>query len=116
VWETLVLYDYPEVTGKGRYRPGRFTTDFSLSAKVEDAFRQLVQSVSAIGADLVLSYPSNGLLHQIGRSPLDIVRESYPGATIAAEIAYSHSTMGASKGLAKADVVELVYTGRAQAA
>lgn len=116
VWETLVLYDYPEVSGKGRYRPGRFTTEFSLSAKVENAFRQLVESVSTTGADLVLSYPSNGLLHQIGRAPLDIILESYPSAETATAIAFSHSTMGASKGAAKADVIELIYVGRAKAA
>lgn len=109
VWETLVLYDYPSTTGQGRYRPGRFTTDFSLASKVESAFLQLIQDVSAVGADLVLSYPSNGLLHTIGACPLALIRQSYSNASVALEIDHSHSTLGASKGAARAPVVERVY-------
>jgi adenine-specific DNA-methyltransferase len=113
VWETLVLYDYPEVTGKGRYRPGRFTTDFSLRSKVSDAFRSLINESAATGADLVLSYPSDGLLHEVGGCPLDLLRAAYPKARLAAEIEHSHSTMGASKGAAKASVAERIYVARA---
>jgi len=113
VWETLVLYDYPEIIGQGRYRPGRFTTDFSLRSRVADAFRSLVEEVSATGADLVLSYPSNGLLHEVGGSPLDALRAKYPNARLAAEVEYNHSTMGASKGQAKSSVAERIYVGRA---
>lgn len=109
VWETLVLNDYPSITGQGRYRPGRFTTDFSLVSKVEAAFRQLVQDVAAAGADLVLSYPSNGLLHQSGGCPLELMRAKYPTAKLVTEISHNHSTMGASKGPAKAEVRERIY-------
>jgi adenine-specific DNA-methyltransferase len=111
IWETLVLYDYPAVSGQGRYRSGRFRTDFSLASKVEDAFRQMISDVSSSGADLVLSYPSNGLLHAVGGSPLELMREKYPAARIAAEIDYSHSTMGASKGSARSAVIERIYLG-----
>jgi adenine-specific DNA-methyltransferase len=51
VWETLVLYDYPTVTGRGRYRPGRFTTDFSLRSKVAHAFSSLIKQAASTGAD-----------------------------------------------------------------
>jgi adenine-specific DNA-methyltransferase len=112
IWETLVLYDYPVVTGKGRYRGGRFTTDFSLASKVEAAFEQLIRDVADIEADLVLSYPSNGLLHKIGGCPLDIIRRRYPKSEVAMEVAYNHSTMGASKGVATAAVTERIYLGR----
>jgi adenine-specific DNA-methyltransferase len=113
VWETLVLYDYPEVTGVGLYRPNRFATDFSLRSKVGDAFKALVDGVAATGADLVLSYPSNGLLHDVGGNPLDVLRGSYPKAKLAKEIEHSHSTMGASKGKATASVAECIYLARA---
>jgi adenine-specific DNA-methyltransferase len=113
VWETLVLYDYPSVTGKGLYRPGRFTTDFSLRSKVADAFRALVAEVASTGADLVLSYPSNGLLHDAGCCPLELLRAAYPTAQVAAEIGHRHSTMGASKGAAQSAVVERIYLARA---
>lgn len=109
VWETLVLYDYPSVTGQGRYRPGRFTTDFSLRSKVSDAFRSLIGKVAATGADLVLSYPSNGLLHEVGGCPLEMLRGEYPTARLAAEVEHRHSTMGASKGAAKSVVAERIY-------
>jgi adenine-specific DNA-methyltransferase len=113
VWETLVLYDYPELTGAGRYRPDRFTTPFSLRSKVKGAFHALVNEVAATGADLVLSYPSNGLLHDVGVSPLDVLRSAYPKAEQVAEIQHNHSTMGASKGKATASVAECLYVARA---
>ncbi len=113
VWETLVLYDYPTTSGQGRYRPGRFTTDFSLVSRVESAFIKLVDDVSQIGADLVLSYPSNGLLHSAGSCPLDIIRSRYPNARIETEISHNHSTMGASKGPSKAPVKEIIYVANA---
>jgi adenine-specific DNA-methyltransferase len=101
------------VTGQGRYRPGRFTTDFSLRSRVADAFRKLVADVAATGADIVLSYPSNGLLHDAGSCPLAILKLHYGKARLVAEIEHKHSTMGASKGEAKASVVERIYVGRA---
>ena len=113
VWETLVLYDYPAVTGQGRYRPGRFTTDFSLRSKVADAFHSLINEVALTGADLVLSYPSNGLLHDVGGCPLDLLRSKYANARLVKKIEHIHSTMGASKGPAKSAVAECIYVARA---
>jgi len=113
VWETLVLNDYPAVTGAGLYRSDRFTTDFSLRSKVGGAFQALVEEVASTGADLVLSYPSNGLLHDIGGNPLDVLLSAYPNARLIAEIEHNHSTMGASKGRATASVAECIYLGRA---
>lgn len=113
VWETLVLNDYPTVTGIGLYRPDRFTTPFSLRSKVKGAFQTLVEEVAATGADLVLSYPSNGLLHDVGVNPLDVLRSVYPDAQLVAQIEHNHSTMGASKGSATASVAECLYLGRA---
>ncbi|HEV2818116.1 MAG TPA: DNA adenine methylase [Allosphingosinicella sp.] len=113
VWETLVLYDYPRTSGQGRYRPTRFTTDFSLVSRVAGAFRQLIADVAATGADLVLSYPSNGLLHKAGGCPLALIKEAFSSARVATEIAHTHSTMGASKGPATSTVAERIYVGQA---
>jgi adenine-specific DNA-methyltransferase len=113
VWETLVLYDYPVVTGIGIYRPDRFTTDFSLKTKVAAAFTALVDEIASTGADLVLSYPSNGLLHDVGGNPLDVLKGAYPNAKLVMQIEHSHSTMGASKGSATAAVAECIYLARA---
>ena len=113
VWETLVLYDYPAVTGQGRYRPERFTTDFSLRSRVAVAFQSLIDEVASTGADLVLSYPSNGLLHEVAGCPLDLLRTRFSKVHLAAQIEHSHSTMGASKGPAKSVVAERIYVARA---
>lgn len=114
VWETLVAYDDPVITGAGRYRPERFVTPFSLKTKVVAAFEELIRSVSAIGADLVVSYPTNGLLFEVGSDPLDLMRKVFPDAELAVELDHHHSTFGASKGPAKAAVSERVYLARHQ--
>src|SRR5690606_18929617 len=62
LWETLVLYDYPKITGKGRYREGRFQTEFAVKSKVVPAMNALAQLASMMHSDLVLSYPKYGLL------------------------------------------------------
>jgi adenine-specific DNA-methyltransferase len=62
---------------------------------------------------MVLSYPSNGLLHEVGGCPIELLRSEYPKARLATEIEHNHSTMGASKGEAKAAVTERIYIARA---
>lgn len=112
IWETLIEYDYPEVTGAGRYRPGRFATPFSLKTKAVQAFKDLIGAASRLDADLVLSYPTNGLIYECGADPLDLLREEYPRAELAAELDHHHSTFGASKGHAKSVVSERIYLAR----
>lgn len=112
LWETLVLYDYPITTGNGLYRSNRFATGFSHVRGVSAAFEQLVSQVAAAGADIVLSYPSNGLLHDAGNDPLEIIRQHFSSATLRKEISYGHSSMGASKGMQKNIVFERIYVGQ----
>ena len=110
--ETLVLYDYPAMSGKGLYRPDRFSTSFSLKAKSAAAMNDLVRFSSQLGADVVLSYPSNGLVHNAGADPLDILRRHYKDVEVCHAVGHDHSTFGASKGAVKSAVVELIYRGR----
>jgi len=107
--ETLLKYDYPHVSGKGRYRGNRFHTPFSLRSKVKVAFQEFVGGVAAMGSDLVLSYPSNGLLVEVGEDPLVILREHFPKANCYHAISHKHSTMGASKGSVVGSVTEFIY-------
>lgn len=109
VWETLVKYDYPMSSGEGRYRPARFQTPFSRVTEVKWAFGQLFKRTAALGADLVLSYPEDGLLKRIGCEMTDLLKDSFSSVSVAARLAHSHSTMGASKGKAKREVCELIY-------
>lgn len=110
--ETLILYDYPTMTGKGLYRLGRFSTSFSLKAKSVAAMDLLVHSSARLGTDIVLSYPTNGLVHTTGANPLDIIKKYYRLVEVCHTIEHKHSTFGASKGPAKSPVIEMIYRGR----
>lgn len=111
VLETLVLYDYPAATGKGRYRAGRFETDFSRKAQVEKAMDEFVGAAASTGAPLYLSYPRNGLLFVHGGDLEEIMHLHYPKVSIAATAPLSHSTMGGAPGAAAVNVTEDVYYG-----
>jgi adenine-specific DNA-methyltransferase len=110
--ETLVLYDYPRVTGKARYRANRPASVFSSKSKSHRGIEALAALSSSLGADFILSYPEDGiaairhgeLTHRLKRhfSRVDVVYEGI----------LRHSTMGASKGSAKQPVIERIYVGR----
>jgi adenine-specific DNA-methyltransferase len=109
VLETLVLYDYPAATGKGRYRHDRFETDFSRKARVVDAMKEFVAAAAETHSSLYLSYPKNGLVYQAGGDVLSILKQHYRRARIAASVDLNHSTMGAAPGAAAIQVMEDVY-------
>jgi adenine-specific DNA-methyltransferase len=112
VYETLIKYDYPPIASKGRYRPDRFRSVFSLRGQVAAAFESLVNNAAAIGADLIVSYPSSGLLHEIGETPERFLRRHYNKVEVSYSIEHEHSTLGASKGAAKSPVTEIIYWAR----
>lgn len=112
IWETLILYDYPESAGAGRYRPDRFQTPFSRRSSVSKAMHELVSKCQSLGSDLVMSYPCNGLLNQVGEDPMTILRQYYRTVEVSHCIDYVHSTMGSSKGAAKLAVKEFIYWGK----
>lgn len=111
VLETIVLYDYPDCTGKGRYRAGRFMTGFSQSAKVTGEMQRLVNSAAQTNCELYLSYPTNGLLYSAGSSVEAVMRRSYPKVEKVASVPLRHSTMGGAPGAASIMVTEDVYRG-----
>ena len=112
ILETLVLYDYPSISAKARYREGRFNTAFSRTAGVADAMRQFVAAAAKTGAPLYLSYPKNGLLYKAGAEPLEILLEYYPLASLAATTPLAHSTLGGAPGTAYTHVLEDLYYAR----
>ena len=107
--DTLMLYDYPAVTGKGLYRRGRPHTSFSLKSEAVAAFAKLIATAAKIEADLVLSYPSNGLIHEAGFDPKQLLHKHFRKVDRCFALPHSHSTFGASKGAAKANVTEVIY-------
>lgn len=113
VLETLTCYDYPCAAGKGRYRPDRFATPFSLKNHVEGAMHQLCAAIAARGCTLVLSYPSNGLLNAgCGIDPGDLLSEHFRRVDLRMRRPTSHSTLGARHGNARNTVHELLWVAR----
>jgi adenine-specific DNA-methyltransferase len=112
VLETLCLYDYPRVTGVGLYRPNRFQTSFSHKAKSAGALSTLIESSAKTGADLILSYPTNGLAVQAGASVRSLLKTHFRRVEVSRSMQHEHSTFGASKGAAKAPATELIYLAR----
>lgn len=110
--DTLVLYDYPTVSGAGIYRTGRFATPFSIKSSVVSSFNSLVKNVAEAGADLVLSYPTNGLLYEAGATPPEVLRKHFRRVERCYAASHDHSTFGASKGAAKSAVTEVIYLAR----
>ena len=112
VLETLCLYDYPPVTGKGLYRPDRFRTPFSLKSEAVMSLLRLIQSTARTGADLVLSYPSEGLAIKGGADISRMLRKYFKRVEVCRSMPHRHSTFGASKGPAHSDATEIIYLAR----
>lgn len=110
VYETLCRYDYPGAHGKGRTpKTQRPKSRYSRSAFVADAFRELFFLMSRLGKPLILSYPSEGLLHRRGVSPPDLARE-WLRLVNHERFDHQHSTLGGSKGRSRHYVQEHLYT------
>ena len=60
--ETLVLYDYPEITHVGRYRTGRHQSPFAHKEKVAKAIGHVCEIARDGGAILVISYSRGGVI------------------------------------------------------
>lgn len=108
VYETLYRYDYPDSSGAGRNRSDRFTTGFSLKSAVVASFHDLCRNVSRMRVPLVVSYPSAGLLAELGLTVADIANEYFTDVkTLSFEA--NHSTMGGSTGKSKKTATENLY-------
>lgn len=113
VLDTILRYDYPVASGKGRYRPDRFVTPFSIKTKVVSSFDQLARGVAATGSALLLSYPSNGLLGTCDDASLDaILARHFGDVTLVMRKPTDHSTLGGRHGSATNRVQELLYLAR----
>jgi adenine-specific DNA-methyltransferase len=110
VLETLTRYDYPPAVGKGRYRPDRFATPFSLKTCVEAAMDELSCAIAERGYTFILSYPSNGLLNaDCGVDPGELLREHFRQVDLRMRRPTTHSTLGARHGSARNCVDELLW-------
>lgn len=109
VLETLVHYDYPETTAKGRYRPHRFQSPFSQKTNCIAAFHDLASAVSTLRADLIISYPTDGLLHKLGTKPDQILKQHFSTVKLCHRVSHQHSTLGGPRGSSTTSVTEMIY-------
>lgn len=109
VLETLHRYDYPPVSGRGRYRQDRFHTEFSRRRKVASAFDRLCRGAARLDCALVLSYPSNGLLSSRDNELEAVLRRHFVRVELARRVPAAHSTLGAAHGSRENSVDELLY-------
>jgi adenine-specific DNA-methyltransferase len=107
--ETMIYYDYPKATGKGRYRTERVVSEWSLKSKVASSFERLTELSASIGCALMISYPTNGLLKDSSSAIPEMLRRHYKRVDLLRAQPYQHSTMGGSKGLQKSNVVEQLF-------
>ncbi|WP_158611068.1 DNA adenine methylase [Aurantiacibacter spongiae] len=112
LYETAILYDYPAARGRGLYRDNRPVSQFSHASKVRASIEQLIARTSRLKADLILSYPADGLLPSSRSQIGEMIKEHFGRPPEVFPIFHNHSTMGASKGDAKRQVTELLYRAR----
>jgi len=108
VYETMFLYDYPDVEGKGRYRKERFRSPYSLPGQVLQAFSALLGKVAESGRFLVLSYPCHGLLSRRGHD-LDELLASYFLISRKISFPWRYSSLGAAKGSRFVEAHEQIF-------
>jgi adenine-specific DNA-methyltransferase len=109
--ETMILYDYPDISSKGQYRSDRYSSRFSIKTKVETAFAELVAAAAKLDSTIVISYPEKGLLHEPRHFLCQLLASHYRKSGVVAEIGHQHSSLGGSKGQERSAVTEIVYLG-----
>jgi adenine-specific DNA-methyltransferase len=110
VLETLELYDYPESSGAGRYRPDRLNTPLAQKSGVLSATRTICSEIASRGGVLLLSYPSSGLLTEDLEVDISaLLGEYFQKVELPIARPSKHSTLGARHGSALRDVTEFVW-------
>lgn len=93
--ETLVKYDYPNVSFKGRYRDDRHQSPFCKKTTVNQAFNSIFEGVSLKNSHLALSYSDTGMINL--DTIIKISKNSLKGYTSEVLIKdHTHSKMGRS--------------------
>ena len=112
VLDALVDYSYPEVASNGRYPASRPSVDFARLRTVERAMQRILERSADLGATLVLSYPSNGVLHSRGIDLRQLLSRYFSKVTIAHEEVKQHSTFGGPNAEPKVSAVEMIYVAQ----
>lgn len=103
--ETAALGDLPAVRYRGRYRHGRFRSQFSSRPRARTALARVLGAVANARADLALSYSDRGLV------PVDELG-ALVGAFYRHTEVHAHPCTHSSLGKGRSPVSEYVVVGR----
>ena len=109
LYETLLRYDYPTSHFTGRYRPDRFSSQYSRKTEVGPAIEGLIENAANLGSRLVLSYPERGLLPRSRETITELLRKHFGKSNFITTFDHYHSSLGGSKGMEKYPVRELIF-------
>lgn len=109
VLDELLRYRYPPSSGRGRYPDERHQAAFSNLGTVESATDRFIARCAASKADLIFSYPTNGLLYRRAKDIKSMLGCHYFYVDLACEKKHNHSTFGGSQAPIVKEVSELVF-------
>lgn len=112
VLETLERYDYPKLSGAGRYRDDRFRSGFAVASLVEDSSRALFARVASAEGVLLFSYPSTGLLSKRSASVAGLLSDYFADVSLVVDRSARHSTLGSRHGIPSQSVREQLWLAR----
>ena len=98
ILNTLVLYDYPEKTGKGQYREGRYQSNFCIKSKAKKELDTLVSKISKLGSKIIMSYSDSYRSILKSDEIIEIFKKYYQENSVNTpiKIEYSYSGFGRS--------------------
>ncbi|MFC2150568.1 DNA adenine methylase, partial [Calditrichota bacterium] len=107
--ETLIQYDYPEISHSGRYRTDRHQSPFAHKGKVAAAVGAVCEVARDAGTTMVLSYSRGGIVpeHEAFQA---ILEKYYPTSKIELRtLSSEHSKLGQAK---RMQTEEYIFTCR----
>ena len=107
VYEELMLYRFPAVSGAGIYPDDRFASRFSIKSRAADAYRELFAEAARIAPWMVLSFPEQTFLGETEEVLLPLLSGTH-GVKSISRVSHVHSTLGGSTGSAAVPVTELL--------
>lgn len=112
ILDTIVKYNYPDIQAIGRYPQNRFQTPFSHKISVNAVMNKLVRRSAQLGAELVMSYPDNGLYIKVGGDLFNLLREYYQDVELVNAAEQEHSSFGGPAADPRITVEERMYVAR----
>ena len=95
--ETLVKYDYPEISHNGRYRTDRHQSPFAHKEQAKKAVGAVCETARQAGTILVISYSKGGIIPD-EKAFANVLSEFYTAKKIEIKrLSSEHSKLGQAK-------------------